>query len=200
MEKLKGLVAWIQVHLRRHFHPNVLTLSRVVLFGPLVCLALLTGHPGWAIWANGCGEFTDLVDGSYAGWVRKRTGVGGILDPMCDSIYHMGIWIVLVSLGVAPLYAVLLFMARDNVVAGVRMVFAKNEIMFRARIAGKLKAFSQAVAQFAIMGACCLWGNNFSNSAPAWLVLTAVVVTTWSGIDYVRCLHQKVRTGEVVFE
>ncbi|MCX6720941.1 MAG: CDP-alcohol phosphatidyltransferase family protein [Candidatus Staskawiczbacteria bacterium] len=170
-------------------NPNFITSLRVIFFAPIACLALMHGCLCTALIAMVLGEFTDFFDGFVARYklpdgTNRVSDFGKIYDPMCDSIFHMVIWITLLSLGWISPYFVIIFFSRDAIVSNIRIFLIRRGIVLAARWSGKIKAGTQAVAQIAIVishlsvagGAL----ENFQFSA----VLVAVGVTLFSLCDY----------------
>lgn len=91
---IKKLQDWYQKHqhhqwfkLVRWFHPNLLTISRVVIFSPLVVFFLITQQKETAVIFWLIGWLTDALDGPLAIVTNRQTVSGKFLDPVCDRIY-----------------------------------------------------------------------------------------------------------------
>ena len=127
---------------------NKITLSRVCLIPVMV--ALLYG-PG--LWAKIGGVFvftiaalSDLVDGKIA---RKRgevTDLGAVMDPVADKVLVLSAFAVLVERGVVPAYLMILVLAREIAISGVRIVAASKGVVIAASSAGKTKTAWQITA------------------------------------------------------
>lgn len=164
--------------------PNGLTLLRLVVFTPLACTFLAIGRPDIALLAMVLGEATDFSDGIVARRISQISDLGKLLDPLSDSVFHMAIWMTLLSLGWAPLYLVILFFARDAIVQTVRSYLASRQVVLAARMTGKLKAGFQAGAQLAVVSLHVFYNSNTLEMAVIWL---AALMTFASLADYLWC-------------
>lgn len=165
--------------------PNSLTLFRVLCI-PLVVVFLF--FPGkWesflAALFFGLAFITDFLDGYFA---RKRgdiTNLGKFLDPLADKILVCSTMIALIPLERIPAWIVLLIIARELAVTGLRSIAATEGIVIQASAGGKYKTAFQSIAiiglclhyeyfriDFHLLGMVFLWG--------------ALILTIWSGGDY----------------
>lgn len=192
--------------------PNRLTLSRILLV-PFILLLMLpfpeatlacvrdVGLPGladalaaWSAFVAGTGIYlaaalflvaalTDTLDGSIA---RRRglvTNLGKFLDPIADKVLVASVLVALVAIGrIGPL-AVIVILVREFVVSALRMVASDKGVVIAASSLGKAKTIVQIVAILALM----LQGAWPAVLVPlgAVAVVAAVVLTLYSGIDYV---------------
>jgi phosphatidylglycerophosphate synthase len=100
-------------------------------------------------------------------------------------------FILLAAAGILPLWMLLVFVYRDFGVAYIRVVVSREGVMLAARISGKLKAWTYAIAagggfmlfSLRTLGAPSEWIAGFQ-----WLSLglftIAVGVAVWSFTDY----------------
>ena len=171
-----------------------LTVARAAAV-PFVIVLYTWEFPGHAYWATGlfiAAMATDQVDG----WLARRQGrtseLGSLLDPMADKLLTLSTMVVLVGLGALRGWMVALIVARELLVAGLRLAALERGVVIRARDLGKLKAWAVAAAigGFAAAGA---WGTD-----PAWwALLVALILTCVSGIDYARAAPRLLR-GEAL--
>ena len=163
--------------------PNRLTISRVLLIPVMVVLLYLPGT-GYAI-AAGCvfalASLTDWLDGRIARKRHIETDFGRFLDPVADKLLVLSAMVMLVWLKLLPAFVLVIVLARELSVDGLRMVAVGKGKVIAAGWLGKIKTTSQMLL--------LLW-LLFSRIPVAehWLgiVLTAwvVVITLWSGVDY----------------
>lgn len=179
-------------------NPNYITIQRLLIFMPLACIYLANGSLGVAMLFMVLGELTDFVDGWVARKGNRVSDVGKLLDPLCDSVFHMAIWMSFLSLGWAPLYLVILFFARDAIVSTIRSCLAKHGIALAARWSGKIKAVAQATAQLFIVLLHILLKGNALEIAQIALISAAAVITVWSLVDYSWCFYGFIRSKKVV--
>jgi CDP-diacylglycerol--glycerol-3-phosphate 3-phosphatidyltransferase len=165
---------------------------------PLACAFLANGNLVFAMIFMGLAELTDGLDGWVARKGNRVSDVGKLLDPLCDSVFHMAIWMSFLSLGWAPLYLVILFFARDAIVSTIRSCLAKNGIILGARWSGKIKAVAQATAQLSVVFLHILLKGNALEIMQIVLISAAAAVTAWSLLDYSWCFYGHVKSKKVV--
>ena len=173
--------------------PNRLSVLRAALI-PLMVLFLALGRDGGACWwiggaVFGIAAFTDYLDGQIARSRGLVTDFGKFIDPVADKLLLLSAMIMLQDAGLLPAWAVILILARELSVDGLRMVAVGKGQVIAAGPLGKLKTVSQIVlvAWLLISRAPALGG---------WvggvLLVWTLAITLWSGMDYFvknrRCL------------
>ena len=160
--------------------PNAITLARMLVVPVVVWLILadFANHVRWAAVAYAVAASTDSLDGYLArrsGW----TSVGGIfLDPLADKLLVMGALIALVEQARVSAWVVLIIVAREFAVTGLRLVAAGGSSVISASQLGKLKTFAQNV-----MVVCLLLAERGAGWTDA-VVAIALALTIWSFGDY----------------
>lgn len=170
--------------------PNLLSLSRIFL-APFVMLLLTNWtdfpFPGLARWDVTWGDFlaglvfiiaslTDAVDGYIARSKGLITNLGKFIDPLSDKVLVVAALIALVELGRVPGWMVMVIVARDFVVSGVRMAAATRGTVIAASKLGKLKTVAQIVAIVMLI---------FRLPLDIQVMWISVFLTVWSGVAYV---------------
>jgi len=157
--------------------PTWITLTRLVAVPGLFWL--LAGEPTltqrWlatAIFLVAAG--TDWLDGYLARKLNQVTELGKFLDPLVDKLLVLAPLMILVELGEVPAWGVFLILLRELTIAGWRV---NQTTVSGANWAGKLKTVIQILAVAALLlglpyALVLFWG--------------AVVVTLWSGWNYLR--------------
>lgn len=79
----------VLVRILTKIHPNFLTISRVVIFPPIVIYFLVNNQKVTALIIWLLGWLTDPLDGAWATVTNKQTEFGKILDPICDRVYFV---------------------------------------------------------------------------------------------------------------
>ena len=184
---------------------NVITIVRILLV-PIFVAALLTPWPEWfgaaASFSNDWKSIvaaaifviiscTDWLDGYLARSRNEVTDFGKFMDPLADKILVAAALIALVELGSLPTWVVLIILAREFIVSGVRMMAASEGVVIAASMLGKFKTVFQmiAIVLFTIKESHMIgsFGDAISDAlwVVSWLVmLVALGLTIASMVDY----------------
>jgi cardiolipin synthase len=95
--------------------PNVLTIFRMIVVGPVV-YCLLTGQYRIAFYLAMAAGVSDLLDGFLARRFGWMTHWGGVLDPLADKLLLVSTTLTLGWLGHLPWWLVALIVVRDVVI------------------------------------------------------------------------------------
>ncbi len=163
--------------------PNRLSLLRIVLIP--VCLGLkYAGTPlfdALALIVFLIASFTDFLDGHIARSRNLVTDLGKFIDPVADKLLVLSVLILLTAQGQISAWMVIIVLARELAVDGLRMVASLKGRVIAAGKLGKIKTVSQMAAiSLAII-------HNWPFGIfPMKEILAYVMVafTLWSGIDY----------------
>lgn len=177
--------------------PNQITISRILLI-PVFMIFMLIDF-GWGdmtllgatlpishfigalifIFAS----LTDWVDGYYARKYNLVTTFGKFLDPLADKLLVSAALIILVELGFAPSWIVIIIISREFAVTGLRLVLAGEGEVVAAGGLGKIKTTAQILAIASLL----LYDMIFAlMGVPFGLIMLyiALIFTVWSGWDY----------------
>ena len=133
--------------------PNKLTLLRVIMIRFFVLFLLLPQIPHHYLVAGlifGAASYTDHLDGKLARKNGQITTFGKFMDPLADKVLVVSALICFVSLGLAPVWMVLLIVAREFMVTFIRLVAAEGGMVLAANNWGKAKTVSQMTALIAL--------------------------------------------------
>ena len=153
-----------------------ITLARVALI-PVFMALLLLGLNWAALIVFAVASLTDFVDGYIARHYNQVSDFGKFLDPLADKLLVTAAMLIFIQWGRMPAWAVMIVLAREFAVSGLRMVAASGGLVLAAGWSGKVKTFSTMV------GLCLMM--VFSFGWLDWLVTAVIAVTTlYSGIEY----------------
>lgn len=203
---------------RRHL-PNALTVLRVLLaaafFAALNAYRYPNLHVDWANVAIGlfiAAALTDAFDGYLARRWHVESVFGRIMDPFCDKVLIIGAFVYLtgprfafekvvdgepvISMATAIYpWMVVVILARELLVTGIRGIVESEGIAFGSNWSGKAKMILQCFAVPAIL----VLTINYRPLENAWamnlchaLAYATVVVTVWSGIPYIVGLRRMI--------
>jgi CDP-diacylglycerol---glycerol-3-phosphate 3-phosphatidyltransferase len=126
---------------------------------------------------------TDWIDGHYARKYNLVTDLGKFLDPLADKLLVSAALIVLVELGYAPSWIVIIIISREFAVTGLRLILAGGGEVVAANQLGKIKTWTQIIAISALLLHNIIFemiSIPFADIA-LWVSL---FFTIWSGWDY----------------
>lgn len=128
--------------------PNKLTLSRIILSPIFMSFFLIEN-----VYSRVLGlllyllaALTDIADGHYARKYGIVTGFGKFMDPLADKILVSTAFIALVSLGYARAWMVMLIIAREFYVTGIRSLAAYKGAVLSPSMLAKVKTVLQMTA------------------------------------------------------
>lgn len=166
--------------------PNKLTMMRVVLV-PVFMIFAAVSHYGTAdfnaaymliagvIFA--IASITDFLDGYLARKNHLVTDFGKFMDPLADKLLVVAAMLLFVEQHQMPAWALLLVVAREFAVTGLRLIAVDNGRVIAAAWSGKIKTASTMVAICLML----LWNIPWLNTV-CWVVI--VVTTVYSGVEY----------------
>ncbi len=164
--------------------PNKLTILRILLI-PIFIVLLMNGY----YYSSGIlfilASATDALDGHIARKHNLITNFGKIMDPLADKLLVTSAMICLVELGEVAGWMVIVILAREFIITGLRTVAAGEGIIIAAGKSGKIKTILQMVALSIIL--LRDWPFSLFTDLPIgyYLLWIAVIATIYSGIEYI---------------
>ncbi|MDG0816685.1 CDP-diacylglycerol--glycerol-3-phosphate 3-phosphatidyltransferase [Bdellovibrio svalbardensis] len=128
--------------------PTRITMSRIFMV-PLIVAAMWPNTLTWNIVAAVlfmAASSTDYFDGYYARKYKAVSNFGKFMDPIADKILVTSVLAMLLALGKIDAWMVIIILARDNFIGGIRSVAAADQIIIDAKPAGKWKTAMQMIA------------------------------------------------------
>jgi CDP-diacylglycerol---glycerol-3-phosphate 3-phosphatidyltransferase len=175
--------------------PNKITLSRLGL--TLLFLIALFSATSWgdtlALILFIAASLTDYFDGMIARRDKLITDFGVLLDPLADKILVCSTFIAFVGRDLMPAWMVVIIVARELAITGLRLLAASKHVVLAAEKYGKHKTISQIVSILTILLAVCYphwsdWSSPVLSGCLKWLPplsqWIAVILTCTSGIIY----------------
>ena len=186
--------------------PNKLTLLRVFLVPVFLVFALIDTIPYNEFIAVGIfalASITDALDGYIARKNNLVTNFGKFLDPLADKVLVMAALLCLVQMGFIGSVPVIIILAREFMVSGLRLVTANEGVVVPAGIWGKLKTAFTMIAIIVIfiisgiLGNVDLSGKNLfvlNYLIPTVLIWIATILTVISGVQYLFAYRKYIDT------
>lgn len=133
--------------------PNILSASRIIMLAPLVLLILINQPVTYAIATVLflLVALTDTVDGRVARRYNLVSNLGIFLDLTADKTLVSGLLIAMVEVHLVPSWIVIVIVAREFLVTGMRTLAAAGGKVISAGRLGKQKTFLTLVATGGIM-------------------------------------------------
>ena len=196
---------------------NVITIIRILLV-PVFVAALLAPWPEW--FGSNVAELndwksiiaaiifiaiscTDWLDGYLARSRNEVTDFGKFMDPLADKILVAAALISLVELGSLPTWVVLVILAREFIISGVRMMAASKGVVIAASMLGKFKTVFQmiAIVLFTIKDSHMIGDFSEALSDTLWVVswivmIIALILTIASMLDYLVKARDVIGLGD----
>jgi CDP-diacylglycerol--glycerol-3-phosphate 3-phosphatidyltransferase len=161
---------------------------------PLVMWLLSYGDPVSCMYAGllfTAAAITDFLDG----YIARRQGLvsltGKFLDPLADKLIVMATLVMLVYLGRLETWIVVLVLARETSITGLRALAATEGIIIVARASGKFKTAFQLVGILGMIVHYQYPGDWLLFNDPIryhylgwWLFMISVGFSLYSGAQY----------------
>lgn len=158
---------------------NKLTLTRVLMI-PLFLVVLYLEFPfnqyiALAVFV--LASVTDFVDGYIARHYDQVTDFGKFMDPLADKLLVVAAMLWFVEAGRFPAWALLIVVAREFAVTGLRLIAVEAGRVIAAAWSGKIKTACTMV------GICIMF--LFPNPVVDAVIMAVIVLTTlYSGVEY----------------
>lgn len=125
--------------------PNKLTVLRMIAV-PFFIACYMMNYNLWALVIFVLASLTDMLDGKIARKYNLVTNFGKIMDPLADKILVYSAFCMMVENKTVPGWMLIVILAREFIVAGMRTVAASEGIVVAAGMSGKIKTVAQMIA------------------------------------------------------
>ena len=128
--------------------PNKLTISRFILTAAFLVVIFTEASffETIALLLFSAAGLTDYFDGKIARRDNLITNFGILMDPLADKILVCSAFIAFVGRGWLPAWMVVIVVARELAITGLRLLAASKNLVLAAEGFGKHKTISQIVA------------------------------------------------------
>ena len=165
---------------------NNITLARIFIVPLLIVIFLYSTSKTSSLIAAllfGLAAFTDWLDGYVARKQNIITALGKFLDPLADKILVSITLIMLLSLDRVPAWMVVIIVAREVAVTGLRIAVAHEGIIIESSKLAKYKTAFQLVATGFLIIHYIYWTINF-HLVGMIILWIAMIITLWTGFIY----------------
>lgn len=159
-----------------------ITLVRVALIPVFMVCLYLSPETAWLQWAALAvfilASLTDYVDGTIARKYNQVSDFGKFLDPLADKLLVISCMAIFCEWGIFPAWALMIVLAREFAVTGLRLVAVDNGRVIAAAWSGKIKTACTMVG-------LCVMQVFYSAAWLNWVIIAVIVATTlYSGVEY----------------
>ena len=175
--------------------PNQLTCLRIFLTILFMVLLFLPGalFKGLALILFLLASLTDYWDGRIARERNQITNFGKLMDPIADKLLTLSAFMAFVQMDIFPAWMVVVIIARDLLITGLRLVLPQDQDVQAVRSSGKHKTALQfasivGILIFLVVRETPLWNPEWTSHAISFIYLSMlfiVGITLWSGVRIV---------------
>ena len=158
---------------------NKITIFRVICIPVFIVLMYMDGAAAryGALAVFVIASLSDFLDGYIARHYNQVSNFGKFMDPLADKLLVISAMLMFVSWGTMPAWALLIVVAREFAVTGLRLVAVDNGRVIAAAWSGKIKTATTMVCICLMM----LWNVSWLNIL-CWVLIVAT--TVYSGCEY----------------
>ncbi len=171
-----------------------ITLVRIAFIPVFMVLMYLSGGAtGLWMWLSLAvfivASLTDYIDGHIARKYNQVTDFGKFLDPLADKLLVIAAMVMFCQWGKFPAWALMVVLAREFAVTGLRLVAVGKGKVIAAGWSGKVKTASTMI------GLCAMMVFPEASVLCGVIMGVIVVTTVYSGVEYFaqnwNCLWDK---------
>lgn len=164
--------------------PNKLTIARMISV-PFFIICFMLGIYPAALVIFIAASVTDFFDGKIARAQNLVTNFGKIMDPLADKILVYSALCLFIETNTIDAWMLIVILAREFVVAGMRTVAASEGRVLAAGMSGKIKTVLQMIAVILLL--LGLWLKDFHQITVVGyaVFIASLVMTVYSGAEYV---------------
>ncbi len=178
---------------------NKLTVFRMVLI-PFFLLFFLTDFTPYnrliSLIIFIVATITDKLDGTIAKRTGTVTNFGKFMDPMADKLLVCSSIICLCACEEIPVWAVIVIIAREFAISGIRQIAADNGVAIAASKWGKAKTVVQMIMIIVLLCDGVIPKISFG-ILPEILIYLSVVLTVVSLVEYIVKNRKVITMGEM---
>ena len=164
--------------------PNKLTVLRVIMIPFFVFFMIFDIPSGYGKWVALAlfiiASITDMLDGRIARKYKLVTNFGKFMDPLADKLLVCSALICLVELERIPAWVVIVIIAREFVISGIRLIAADDGVVISASKWGKIKTVFQMIMVGFMIGNVEIF--SIITEILMWIALALTIISL---VDYI---------------
>lgn len=166
--------------------PNIICGIRIILIIPIIMLTLSTNllYNQIALVLFIIAAISDSVDGYIARKYDFVTNLGKLLDPLADKLLVLSVFIAFLTKNQLSIVFILIILARELTITGLRSMAAAEGVVIQASIFGKLKTISQMIL-IILLYLSNIYAISIIGTSISVFVIIVSLFTIFSGLDYV---------------
>lgn len=163
--------------------PNKLTVGRFIAV-PFFIVSYIMGYHLVAFIIFVLASLTDMLDGKIARKYNLVTNFGKIMDPLADKVLVYSAFCVMIP-DYVPGWMLIIILAREFTVSGMRTVAASEGIVIAAGMSGKIKTVLQMLAVCFLLLIPVFPSITIISTIGKALLWASLIMTVYSGAEYV---------------
>ena len=164
--------------------PNKLTLARVAAV-PVFIIAYMLDWYWVSLIVFVAASITDFFDGMIARKNNLITNFGKIMDPLADKVLVYAAFCLFIENGTIQAWMLVVILAREFAIAGMRAVAAAEGNVLAAGLSGKVKTVLQMVSVPLIILGQAMYTHVWILTAGKFCFYAALLMTLYSGYEYI---------------
>jgi CDP-diacylglycerol--glycerol-3-phosphate 3-phosphatidyltransferase/cardiolipin synthase len=173
--------------------PNFLTMLRVLMIPAFIVVLMRWHNAPLAALIFAVASLTDALDGYIARKYDLVSNFGKLMDPLADKLLVVSAFACFVELGIIPAWILIVILAREFTITGLRSVAAGEGVIIAAGFSGKLKTVFQMLAVLALLlEELPIHGiypppffMRHADDIAQTVLWIAVLLTIYSGVEYI---------------
>jgi CDP-diacylglycerol--glycerol-3-phosphate 3-phosphatidyltransferase len=122
-------------------------------------------------------SMTDFIDGQIARKLNQISDFGKFLDPLADKLLTISAMVMFCQWGRMPAWALMVILAREFAVTGLRLIAVGKGKVIAAGWSGKIKTTCTMLG-------LCVWMAFPTVEILGWIITSVIVLTTvYSGVE-----------------
>ena len=164
--------------------PNKLTIARIIAVPFFIAFFMMRMYAiALAIFC--LASLTDMLDGKIARSRGPVTNFGKIMDPLADKILVYSALCLFIDDKIISGWMLIVILAREFAVAGMRTVAASEGRVLAAGMSGKIKTVLQMFAVIFIILGLAIPAYSIIYKIGMVVFFASLIMTVYSGVEYI---------------